>query len=632
MHKIAFPPTHPKYSHLFYPEWINRTRESFFKFLIPFLKDNQYPSLCNIISTAQGKSGEGEPSVSPSALNHIKDQQKQTTKLAKKIYESASDFVDMIAESGGAVDSDILDEFQRKLNEMGKALFPTSPGGTNLVSAADSMASIESVDTTGTKKKKKHRKKHKPRYDYKLIGVDLSSMMTELCAELAKHLQEGRIGGTSSMSVDLEMATQSAFQGCLLIKALRHVISSEQKHDASPSSKEAIPENGSPVDPPSPRSKGGCVDKVVLSMTQGDLLGVTSSNGQEAGEDGVVVETTALPFDSLLGVYKKSVEYFRNIPVVEDPEDGQSVSREDQMLTDTLRVSRYFIEDYISLIAHVCTSESGVQYLADNTPGSKLYSSVIELLLELRPDKEDMMVKLHVVCLCTMITIGNKISSCLLTFIEKGGIPWLFSTLDRLTSLNAEVASNLPDHENYSDLCMGLLHLIVREKSCRAQLFESADMITSATSLAFLLIGQIMVHTEKLKTGKRNTRSSETPPEDILFCLLEEKEIRNAIRESSELNSLKELVKVIEEEKNCTEKISSIKAVLKTIDSAQNIDVEPSVSDLVYSTGVRNLVSDMLGSLQDSDDVLKYREENQAYSTNIIVLEKYKQDLTFSPS
>lgn len=567
-------------------------------------------------------------------LKHAKDKEKRTHKLARDIFEAASDFVDMIGD-GGMASPDSIEEIQTKLKELGKAIMPHSPGVShNHSSPLDGMLSIAGdVESTAGRKKKKLRKK-KPNYDFALIGVDLSSMIVEISTEISKHLQEDLNAGTSSLSVDLEMATQSALQGCLLIKALRHLLSFEeqtQKVDPPPSI-DTVHENS---EPPSPRSKGGSIDKIVLSMTQGDLFGVVGAENSSAEEAGSVAEKSALPFEALLNVCTRAAEHIRNLPVVEEPgEDGAVVDREEKMLNDTMSVSRYFVEDYISMIALVCTSESGTHYVVNSDSGIGLYSRIIQYLLELKPDKKDMMVKLHVVCLCTILSIGHKSSPCLAVFIRKGGIPWLASTLDRLFGLNEEVAKSLPGHEDYVDLCMGLLHLIVREQSCRQLLFQDSDLMASLTSISRQLVNVITAQTSKLKDGKKANRSSATPPEGVLYYFLENETLRSTLRAGSEVASLKVLVADMSQDETLAVRLETVKSIIKNIDSTEfdRSVVGASVSDLVYSVGVRNLVGDMLGSLEDSDEVLKYRDENPSYSTNNHILEKYKQSVVFSPN
>lgn len=586
------------------------------------MKEHEYPALCYELSSRDKSEN---PLKTPDvAVQKLKEKERRTAKIAKALLDAAADFVDSIGEDC-TTNKASIDEMQEQIKEFGKALLPHSPGGLIARSSEEeSLVSIfTEVDTIGIKKKRKVKKK-KPNYDFNLIGVDLSSMINELSAELKKHLQEGVAAGTSSLSVDLEMATQSALQGCLLIKALRNMVSTEAtKSDLSPTG-DGMPENEQ-QDAPSPRSKGGAVDRVVSCMTQGDLLGVTST---AETDDGDVVNQTALPFESLLSAYSAACCYIRDLPVVEEPGQEKAViSREDQMLIDTLTVSRYFVEDYISLVAMVCTSVSGVTYITSNSPGVELYSKIIQFLLDLKPSKSDMMVKLHVVCLCSIITIGRKVPECLEHFVHKGGIPWLAATLGGLFGLDDEVAKSLPEHENYVDLCMGLLHLVVRAPSCRQLLFASPEILASTESIAALLLVSILLQTNKAIEGKKASRPSSTPPQDILFYLLENHGLKSALQGSAEVAKLKILASEIEGNESMAAKLGTIKSLLKTIDSLENSasSVEASVSDLVYSVGVNNLVYDMLVVLKESDEVLRYREENQSYSTNDHILEKYKQ-------
>jgi hypothetical protein len=658
LHKIAFPPTHPKYSHLFYQDWMTRTREAYFKFLIPFLRDTQYPALCAALASAASVNDDFAPASKspdqPRQLEQLKERERHTAKVARQLFEAASDFVDLITEDGRS-EAEAVSDIQGKLKELGKALLPHSPSHSPGQSLAqlDSMASEYSVDTLGGKKKKRHRRKARPHYDYTLIGADLSSMTAELTAEISKHLQSGVSCETQSLSVDMDMATQSALQGCLLIKALRHLINAEEhkppnlEHTAA-SVHETIPENGFPTEsPPSPRSKGGSVDKIIVAMAQGDLLGVTARAEEGGGGEGEGAEgaegaiaaggPTALPFEVLLDAFMQAAQHIREIPLVEEPgEAAAGPGREDKMLMDTLAVSRYFVEDYISLVAHVCTSVSGVQYLADSNTGTNLYAKIIKFLLQLKPVQEDMMVKLHVVCLCTMITIGHRDRHCLETFVRAGGPGWMAATLDGLLRLGEEEARTLPGHEDYLDLCMGLLHQVLREAACRRLLFEAPDSRAAASAIAFLLVNLIATQTGKLRDEAKAVRASTTPPAEILFYLLENTDTRNAVRYSAEVTTLKELVAEIEQDEGMEAKLVSVRSVLRNIDAGDvSTDASSSVSDLVYSVGVRNLVSDMLCTLPESEEVLKYREENASYSTNNYILEKYKlsqNQVGFSPT
>ena len=527
--------------------------------------------------------------------------------------DTTADFLDKFEEDG-RVNKDDLEVMQKKIIEFGMLVHPVS-GSSSRASerqtahtrasqdSAQSSVQSEFIQLQLGKKKKKVRKKQKITFDYNMIGLDLTSMMVEIQTELVARSSAD--SGSQSNSIESELAAQSSIQGCLLLKALRSVILISEEEQSSPIVLDSL--IGSDVSfSASPQSYG---DKIVSAMASGDILSITSVVGSVA---------PAIP---LITSYLSAVKTATFVA------EDASLPETTTLLT-AIKNSRQFIEEYISLVATMCTTTAGLLYLMQSESGQEIITAIATLLLQLQPTKTDVMVKLHLVCISTIMQVSNNYASVRLVFVNKGGVQWLASTLEGL--YNDATVKLMPSAPDYLDLCVGLLSILLQDSDCRNYLLGS-EYESELLSISLVLITALTSSVSALKEGRnRELRATEINPEDILPHLLDNANILKAIKESSEFNTLKSFIES-DELSNNVGTLDSIKRLVTRIDLSMESDFKAkslenyTILGELYLNGIKNLVAQMLKTLSQNPEVEEYSKNNLVYSTDRHVLEKYKQ-------
>lgn len=419
-------------------------------------------------------------------------------------------------------------------------------------------------------------------------------MMVEIQTELVA-CSSGASGTQGRSSIDTEIASQSSMQGCLLLKALRNIIL-DGDEVGSPQS-----DVSTSIDMPTPRSSGGVLDTIVAHMVLADIFRIAG-------------DATVSPLDALLYSYSSAVQA---------AEAGALSEADAKQLAAAIQCGRQFIEDYIAFLSAVIATHSGHSYVTGSAVGKSTVRSVMDLLVRLNPTEEDMMVKLHVVCLSCIIIAAAHSSEFLSMFINCGGASWLCTTLEGL--LENEDMKNMSSSQSYLDLCVGLLHTIVQHQEYRQQLCDTE----AATSIAFLLVNAMTAAASHIEGGKRRElRPSEVPAEDVLVYMLESPGIRKALRDSSEVSRLSAKLSAIEQRPDGHSECEAMKAIVRILNSDNGSPLSrapnTSVSDLLYASGVKTLLLKILKSLTETSEVEQYSQNNFIYSTDSHVLEKYK--------
>jgi len=105
LHRIAFPPTHPQYKHLFTEDWMRTARYRISSFLERFFGVPEPPFLCHIFQNHEGRSDAEELKIS------YQKREKKLIKFSKSLYELTNDLVQAM-ENGKAVEKDFLANFR----------------------------------------------------------------------------------------------------------------------------------------------------------------------------------------------------------------------------------------------------------------------------------------------------------------------------------------------------------------------------------------------------------------------------------------------------------------------------------------------------------------------------------------
>jgi hypothetical protein len=230
-HKVAFPPTHPSFSHMFRSAWQENTKAKIVTFLSSYLQPplpslvNKFYDLEQQIQTIVMKREQEIKAV-------FRDREQKLMEFSRSIYAISNDLLNAIDE-GGTIDKEFLYNFRLKFDEFHEVLGGGGAGGGGGPSSGAAVAANGGGGGGGggghepmnmrSKRRKRGKNKTKgssePHYnelDYTVINLELSSMVSEVEHELSSYKKPGKRLG----SIDIEIVMQSAMQGSALYMAL----------------------------------------------------------------------------------------------------------------------------------------------------------------------------------------------------------------------------------------------------------------------------------------------------------------------------------------------------------------------------------------------------------------------------
>jgi len=204
-HKIAFPPTHPSFSHLFRSAWQENTKAKIVTFLSEYLQPPT-PQLLIILKETEQNIHNAVISREHEIRTVFKKREQKLLDFSRSIYAISNDLLNAIDE-GGSIDKEFLYNFRLKFDEFHEVL-----GGAG---------EVLNMRPKRKRRLKPHKNKtiHEPHYndlDYTVINLELSSMVSEVEHELTNYKKPGKRLG----SIDVEIAMQSSMQGSALYMAL----------------------------------------------------------------------------------------------------------------------------------------------------------------------------------------------------------------------------------------------------------------------------------------------------------------------------------------------------------------------------------------------------------------------------
>lgn len=105
LHKIAFPPTHPQFKHLFTEDWTKMAKYRLAAFLERFFGAPEPPLLCQIFQNHDGRADAEEIKLS------FQKREKKLIRFSKSLYDITNELV-VVIENGNTVDKEFLSDFR----------------------------------------------------------------------------------------------------------------------------------------------------------------------------------------------------------------------------------------------------------------------------------------------------------------------------------------------------------------------------------------------------------------------------------------------------------------------------------------------------------------------------------------
>jgi hypothetical protein len=402
--KIAFPPAHPQYSHLFSEEWYNETREKIIKFLEKFFTPENEPVLCQLYTKLNTRTENELKSI-------FRRRERKLLRFSRSILSLSSDLLNAL-EDGKTVGKQFLVSFRQKFDSFQDVLRPDKSFDDDMKGDGD--AAEESPRGHGGNKfgprrhspqgklepigkgsrgnpspirspfKSPNRNnnrdddddddddeshgialstlahKVKQRFDGKVLEYDIISKdIVYVLHQVGDEVEGLLTRGTGLSQADAVVICQTAMQGTVLLQGLNQYILRQDKDIQSDADR----------------------NSAVLALTHSDILSLRKSlKGNfisEYGSDGISLASRSITryFSLLSKALKRITPYQPSIAVA----NGQTISLPpyERLLTAAEIVAEYLCR----LTSSIGTSRSGLKYL--HTSGVHLTIGLTTFLVSL---------------------------------------------------------------------------------------------------------------------------------------------------------------------------------------------------------------------------------------------------------
>ncbi len=573
--KIAFPPAHPQFKHLFSEEWYISTRERIIAFLEKFFAPEDEPVLCQLYQKLNSRSETELKAV-------FRRRERKLLRFSRSILTLSSDLLTAL-ESGKTVEKSFLKSFRQKFDSFETVLQPDatfdddmreldgaakdSPHGSPHQPTAGSPARFKNspartspfreqqTDSDGrhSGEEKEHMSvsalanKVRQRYDGKVLEYDtISKDLVFVLHQVGDEVQGLLTRGNALGSADAVVICQTAMQGAVLLQGLCQSILRQDRE----------------FQPDAERNSA------VLALSHTDVLGLRRAlKGDfvsEYGSDGVSLESRSITrFFSLLA------SALRRIPP-QRPDDNMSLPPYERLLTAAEVVAEYLCR----LTTALGTAPIGLKYL--HKSGVHLTIALATFLVALPLPILDADVDVysiganssggggvrarsgHGICSWCIMALSTLVGACKphqLAVIRNGGIPWLCKALGgyvvelhdclRTGDNDAVAAALRAYHDNCQDanasnqsttaslfeLCLSLLSVVLESADAQRSLVGSLTNQRETDSLVSVLILLLV------RPGVADDHAQVVVT--VLRVLLREVTTRDAAREMPEFNLLK---------------------------------------------------------------------------------------------
>ena len=535
IHKIAFPPAHPQYKHMFTPEWSRTTRNRIASFLEKFFTPSNVPVLCHLFERL-GTKTEGE-------LKEIfRRRERKLLKFARSVHTLSSDLLSAL-EAGKSVDKAFLISFRNRFNTFEEVMRPDEDfeqemGGADTLSSPPAGFYVPSVVDPASPTTKRppparptanaiakasivaHKIADLGHLDYASMSRDVAFMSSELAGEISGLLTKKHVISPADAAVKCEIS----MHGCVLLHALVQYVLRPDKEVQSKAAR----------------------DSAVTALCRADILGLRSATTQASFVD-ISSGSIGLESRSVTRFMFALAEATKRIPetvsVARIVEPGKNSSFKVPSYEKLLQAGELVAEYAGRLITALCTSPIGVSYL--HTFGVRITAAFADLLVafpssldaggqevggwgEKEEEEEEEKKKeeeeeggearhrrggpgIQTWCLMALILLTGQSKTNQVVVLKRGVISWLSKTLGRfvgdaqqeLRALsedpNQQLSANnfsgaLPPPEAPSpalarlfDMAVGLLRIIVNSPEAQRYLVGSVAMQRETESLISVL-------------------------------------------------------------------------------------------------------------------------------------------------
>ena len=136
LHKIAFPPTHPSFSHLFHDKWVPMAKDAVLTFLDRFFDSSDLPEICQmylgrVSGTRTGQSNDGGGGLDGAREVELKEafklREKKLMQFARSMFDLSKELLEAVGESRDRpMDEAFLSGFKQRFATFQEVLDPAS--------------------------------------------------------------------------------------------------------------------------------------------------------------------------------------------------------------------------------------------------------------------------------------------------------------------------------------------------------------------------------------------------------------------------------------------------------------------------------------------------------------------------
>ena len=554
LHKIAFPPTHPQYKHLFTEEWISRARKSISVFLDNFFEPG-LPDLCQMF---EGRRSDVDGD--SSSRSYYKKRENMFMKFSMSMSDLTNDLISVI-ENGKSIDKKQVMNFKAKFDEIKSMMMSAVPND-------------EKSDGTESKQQQQQQQQQqqlvispsaRKRFvdgmiastisgDYMEEYNAISSQLMSISKDISDNILELTTGAIRLSSADADSLCTTTMMGCMLTRTIYFSIVRPDKEIQSKSSREAV----------------------IQQSTRFDVLGICPvGSSKDSNADSRVTQvdygTTKFLISLVKCMQQIPMSYVTcpsSVDAILAPkvdEGGKFPPHERIMFASIL-----FAEYVCRLIISVSMAKAGEDYLKKS--GYHLTIALVDLVntlplpnypapqmkiestgtteddevksahpyttSEIQPSKYLEGLYLNSIMALTILTAWTKHHQ--LALIKRGGINWLSKTLHNLLNYNAA------NEQKYGsvivfmlDSCLALVAICVQSLEAQRLMVASNKSMKETEALIQTLLSVILLAGKSRCIGKSHAEYAYV----ILKKLFSEIVTRQVARDVDDIKKLQNAVK-----------------------------------------------------------------------------------------
>ena len=378
LHKIAFPPTHPQFKHLFSEEWTKMVKQRISSFLERFFSASEPPLLCSMYATY-----DNQPTFN-NMKSSFKNREAKIFEFSKSLADITNELVSTV-ESGKDIDKKYLLDFRRKFDSLRDALrLPTVDNSIPktvvpvLRTLNDKISSIGSSSGFSPKALRRtldeceHMAKSacQARNVGNVDAEGVTSIISSTC-EIVDLSLKGLFNPSGSEQPVTSQSLQSAYEVwktslncCVILRPIIRVLSLSQAHN---------------------KRMSAARESCILQLIRLDVLGISSAQKKTKSKNNNNNFTITGFFQTFATTIKNpSLNVLPEVSSFESMDRLHEAHEDD----DNMHHHNYIVSSSEALVDCLCRliislgfSEEGLEYLMDGS--AQLVSTLMGLMLGL---------------------------------------------------------------------------------------------------------------------------------------------------------------------------------------------------------------------------------------------------------